>query len=66
MNPLNWYEMEVLARQRQAEVEEDLTTRQLLKEAGTITSDTKRTRRVVLRLSTAIIFISWLLHYLLS
>ena len=65
MNTFNWFEMESTARQRQAEIAEELATQRLLREAGLVTSETKKARRVVLRYSTAIALISLLLLYLL-
>jgi len=65
MNTFNWYEMENAARQHQAEIAEELATQRLLHEAGLVASETRKSRWVVLRYSTAIALISLLLLYLL-
>ena len=65
MNTFNWFEMENAARQHQAEIEKELATQHLLNEAGLVTSETRKSRRVVLRYSTALALIALLLLYLL-
>ncbi|HXD08915.1 MAG TPA: hypothetical protein VN653_02535 [Anaerolineales bacterium] len=65
MNPFNLYELESIARQHQAEMEAELATQHLLKEAGKFNSEPKRTRRVVLRYFTVLTILSlFLLHIL--
>jgi hypothetical protein len=66
MTTSNRFDMETVARQHQAEIARELATHHLLEEARLNTLGTKKSRRIVLQYSAAIVLLSLLLHYLLS
>jgi hypothetical protein len=65
MNTSNRFNIETIARQHQAEIEKELATRHLLKESKLNTFGLTKSRRMVLRYTSVIIILSWLLvHFL--
>jgi hypothetical protein len=63
MNPNNWFDMENFARERQREIENELATRRLLKEAGLNLPKNARSKRIWLRFVPVFVLLTLLLLY---
>jgi len=58
-----WSYASVVARERKNEIEKELATRHMLKEAGFYTPKAEKSKRMVLRSSAVVIVISLLVFY---
>ncbi len=56
----------VVARERKAEISKELAIRHMLKEAERDNPGTRKPKRMVLRITPALILITWILLYFLG